>query len=85
MYKFSANPNKILFFRNHKIVVSAVCKNKHRGSTMMIMKSIKCVKIKICNYDFRISQTCNNNIMMEQIKKVMKLALSLNKHTTKLQ
>ena len=52
---------------------------------MMILKSIKCVKIKICNYDYRISQTCNN-IMMEQTKKSDgKLALSLTKYTIKLQ
>ena len=51
----------------------------------MLMKSIKCVKIKICNYDYRISQICNN-IMMEQTKKSDgKLALSLTKHTIKLQ
>lgn len=57
----------------------------NREATVMLMKSIKCVKIKICNYDYRISQICNNIIMEQTKKSDGKLALSLTKHTIKLQ
>lgn len=44
MYKFSAIQTRFYFLETDKIVVSAVCKNKHRGY----------------NDDYEINQMCKN-------------------------